>query len=388
MIALPIPFGGNIKIRRGEIILKKNNLLVVIGLLLVMLIITACGESSSDKTNDNNNNSDNTAEKPAKVYELDYNLAAAPTSAFSVNVAYPWAEYVNEKTNGAVKINIYPAAALGTLGTSFSDINGRVYEMGQVPPGSHADTDLFPLTIADVPFLLNSPGVAHRVLKSYVEEFMSEDVFTDSTFLTVSSTDAFQLYGKKVVKSPEDLKNEKVSDSVKERITLLQTLGAVPTSLANTEIYESLERGIVDFSNYTAVGANGFKLDEVTTNMTKLDIGVSVLLFLINTEFYESLPEEIQTQFMEDFAPKYAEMATELYTNNAEEGIQIYEEKVKEKGGSVYIPTEEEMNEFKKPVREQMNEWANRADERGYDGQAMVDFYLDLLEKEGVSLPE
>jgi TRAP-type transport system periplasmic protein len=356
--------------------MKIKKVLGTLVLTLSIISLGACGGVQS-----------NTDKDSSKVYELNLNVSAAPTSPFNENVAKPWAEYVEKETAGAVKVNIFPSAALGSLTTSLDDIEAGVYEAGLVPPGLHVDTELFPLTIADTPFLVNSPEIAQKVLTKFVDKYM-KDVFKDGTFMGVSSTDSYQIYSTTPIKSVKDFNNHKISDSVSGRIELFKELGAVPVSLANTELYESLERSVVDSVSYTAVGANGYKLEEVAPYMTKIDLAVSTLPFLINTNFLDSLPSDIKQKFIDDLGPKYADLMTELYTSSSEEAIKTFEAHIKDKGGEVYVPSADEMKEFKAPVKKQMKAWVKEADKRGYDGQEMMDYFVELIEAEGVEIPK
>jgi TRAP-type transport system periplasmic protein len=356
--------------------MKIKKVLGALFLTSSLLTLAACGGVQG-----------NTTEDGSKVYELNLNVSAAPTSPFNENVAKPWAEYVEKETDGAVKVNVFPSAALGSLSTALDDINAGVYEAGLVPPGLHVDTVLFPLTIADTPFLVNSPEIAQKVLTQFVDKFM-KNTFVDGTFMGISSTDSYQIYGTKPIKSVKDLDKQKLSDSVAGRLELFKELGAVPVSLANTELYESLERGVVDSVSYTAVGANGYKLDEVAPYMTKIDLAVSTLPFVINTNFLDSLPEDIKQKFIDDFGPEYSDLMTELYTTSAEESIKTFEANAGEKGGGVYVPSEEEMKDFKAPVKKQMDAWVKEADKRGFNGQEMMDYFVELLEAEGVKVPK
>jgi TRAP-type transport system periplasmic protein len=356
--------------------MKIKKVLGALFLTSSLITLAACGGVQS-----------NTTEDGSKVYEVNLNVSAAPTSPFNENVAKPWAEYVEKETDGVVKVNVFPSAALGSLSTALDDINAGVYEAGLVPPGLHVDTDLFPLTIADTPFLVNSPEVAQKVLTQFVDKFM-KDTFVDGTFMGISSTDPYQIYGTKPIKTVNDLEKQKLSDSVAGRLELFKELGAVPVSLANTELYESLERGVVDSVSYTAVGANGYKLDEVAPHMTKIDLAVSTLPFVINSNFLNSLPKKVKQQFIDDFGPKYSDLMTELYTTSAEESIKTFEAKAEEKGGGVYVPSDEEMEDFKAPVKKQMDAWVKEAEKRGFKGQEMMDYFVEILEAEGVKVPK
>ncbi|MFJ8063230.1 TRAP transporter substrate-binding protein [Psychrobacillus sp. NPDC096426] len=359
--------------------MKKKNFVFVLMLALVGTLLAACVEKESN------------AESPSinsdKTYEFNLNVAASASSPFVKGVAEPWAKYVEEKSDGRLKVNVYTGAALGSFNTSYADIKGNVYEAGVIIPGLNSDTDLFPLTIADIPFILQSPVVAEKVLTEYYREYLN-DISKEVTFIGVNTTDAFQLFGNEPVKKASDLKHKKISDTVLGRIELFKTLGATPVSMTNTELYESLERGIVDYSVYTAVGSFGFKFEEVTNWMTKLDMAVSVNPLFINTGFLNSLPEDLRELFITDIGPRYTQSATELYTAKAEESIAKYEKLAADRNGGVYIPTEEELAEWKAPVKKQLDDWVVEANKRGYDGQAMMDTYVKLLENEGVVVPK
>lgn len=356
--------------------MKIKNLWVV---LFASLLLVACSsEGSSTESTDGNS---------SKVYELNLNVSAGPVSPFVKNVAEPWAEMVEKETNGVVKVNVFPSAALGSLPTAYEDIRNGLYEAGLVPPGRHVDTEIFPLTIGDLPFFIDTPETAEIVLTQFVEQYM-QDVFVDATFMSISATDSFQVYSKQPINTVEDVKNLKITDSSPERMEMFKQMGAIPVSLNNTELYESVERGIIDVISYTAIGANGYKFEEVTSYMTKLDVGVATLMFMINTDFLNSLPDEIRTMFFERFGPEYGKLITELYTQDAEASIADYSDNVKAAGGEVIYPSEEELVAFRAHAKPIMEDWVQRADDRGYPGQEMMDYFVELLEAQGVVIPE
>ncbi|MDQ0184483.1 TRAP transporter substrate-binding protein [Cytobacillus kochii] len=346
---------------------------VIVTLFISLLFLSAC---SSQKT-----------ASGEKIYQLNLNVSAGPVHPFTKQVAEPWAEMVEEETNGIVQVNIFPSAALGELSSAYEDIKSGLYEAGIVSPGRHIDTDLFPLTIGDLPFLIDDPAIAESVLSQFKDKYM-KDTFKEGQFMSISSTDAYQLYSTQPIRTMKDMKKLKIADSVLERIELFKELDAIPVSLNNTELYESVEKGIVDSVAYTAVGANGFKLEEVSPYMTKVDIGVATQMFMMNQDFLESLPEEIKEMFYEKFGPAYASLITDLYTQSADKAINTFEMNVKEDGGEVIIPTEEELATFRKPAKIVMDQWVEIANKRGYPGEEMMAYFTSLLEDKGIIIPE
>ncbi len=360
--------------------MKKHKfwLLLLLGIFSVVLV--ACEDTSTA-------NSSEGAKDDGKTYEFNLNYSASASSDFSKKVVEPWVQYVEEKSEGRLKVNAYSGAALGTLNSGYADIKGGVYEAGFIIPGLHADTDMFPLTIGDIPFLLRSPDIASKVLKPYIEKF-GTGISDEVTFLGVTSTDAYQIFGQNPIKSVSDLKNKKISDSVAGRIALLKSLHGTPVTMSNADLYESLERGITDYAVYTGVGALGYKFDEVTKWMTEVDMAVSVMPFYINSDFVNSLPKDLQELMLNDLGPKFNELCTDMYSEMSKVNIGKYEELASAKGGGVYVPTEEEFAEWKAPIKKQMEDWVAEANKRGYDGQAMMDYYVELLKAEGVTVPQ
>lgn len=355
--------------------MKKRNYMLGFALSAMTLMLAGCGDSGES------------AGAEGEEYEFNLNFSASASSDFAKQVVEPWTEYVNEQSDGRITVNAYSGAALGSLASGYADIEGSVYESGFIIPGLHTDTDMFPLTIGDIPFLLRSPEIVPEVMGPFIEKYGS-DISDEVTYLGVTSTDAYQIFGQEPLKSPADLKNQKVSDSVAGRIELLKSLGATPVSLANADLYESLERGITDYAVYTGVGALGYKFDEVTDWMTKVDMAVSVMPFYINTSFLESLPEDLQELMLTDLGPKFNELTTDLYVEMPEINIGKYEEIVAEDGGGVYVPTDAEIAQWMEPIKAQMDAWVKEADKRGYNGQEMMDYYVELLEAEGVTVPK
>ncbi|MCM3766107.1 TRAP transporter substrate-binding protein DctP [Neobacillus niacini] len=357
---------------------KKLSILITL-ILTISIGLLGCGKSANETSS-----KDNSGEKD--VYKLSFNIQIPATHKFHTDVVKPWADLVEKETNGKVKIEIYNSGALGTLATAYDDIKGAVYDIGYVSPGLHLDSNLYPLTIGDLPFGITDPIVKAKVLGKLSDKYM-KDAFKEATLLTISSTDSYQLYSKEPVKSIKDVKEQKIIAQGAERIETVKGWGAVPVSLGLEQIYESLEKKTVNQTTYTSVGAVGLKLYEVAPYLTKIDLGATTLVFLINTESLNQLPADLKKQFVEELGPKLGEMTGEMYKSQADSAIKEYGEKVKSKGGQVTTLSGEELKAFKKPSEKIWNHWAEEANRKGYSGNEILKEFEKLIEKEGVELP-
>jgi TRAP-type C4-dicarboxylate transport system substrate-binding protein len=55
--------------------------------------------------------------------------------------------------------------------------------------------------------------------------------------------------------------------------------------------------------------------------------------------------------------------------------------------GEIITLSEEELNKFKSFAKARWDEWIKDADERGYDGEKLMNEFKELLESEGLPLP-
>src|SRR5699024_33549 len=88
------------------------------------------------------------------VVELEVNNTKPSSHHWAYNVYEPWKEFVEEKTDGRIKVNVYHGATLGTDSTAYEDITAGVYDVGLVAMSIYYDSVLFPLTIGNLPFAL------------------------------------------------------------------------------------------------------------------------------------------------------------------------------------------------------------------------------------------
>nr|WP_304216152.1 TRAP transporter substrate-binding protein DctP [Fredinandcohnia onubensis] len=352
-------------------------------LLLVMIIpaiLAGCGSVDQDVK------SASSSDQNDKVYEFDFNGPTPSTHPYFEKVVNPWAEFVEQETEGRVKINVYSSAALGSTNTAYEDIEGGVYDIGFVSPGFQGDTDLFPLTILELPFAVSNPEEYQKIAKKYNDEYMSES-FENSIILGFGSTDANQLYSKEPVETIKDVKSQKIVTMGAEKTKVVEEWGGTPVSLGVEQIYESLERNMIDQALYNGTGAIGIKMFEVAPNLTKVDMGVASIIHIMNKDSFNKMPEDLQKKFTEVLGPKLEELTVELYQSQAENAITEFENIVKDKGGKVTIPSEAELLKFKKASKGVWDEWIKDANKKGYPGEEMMESFKKLLTEEGIQVP-
>jgi len=354
---------------------KKKGLLALI-MLVVTALLAACG--SSDK----NENATGSGGKGSsdKVYEINVNNWQSSTHHYGYNVYEPWKEFVEEKTEGRVKVNLYHGAALGKSSSVYQDITGGLYEVSILVPQYFYDTKWFPYSIGNLPFAFESSDQAAAVLTKFAEKYANDDL-TDLIVMNPTATDPYDMFSTKPVKSIDDLKKKKLRSSGKSETALAKGIGGIPVTLTTEEQYEGLQKKQVDTTFFTPIGGNGLKLYEPAPYVTKLNVSVTPLVPVMNKEFYNSLPEDLQKLFDDELNPKLSELIIKSYATELDEAYADME-KALEKRGEVITISDKELERFKEAGKPAWDEWIADANKKGYPGQEMVDDLFKMIEEE------
>lgn len=345
-------------------------------LLMVALFLAACGGSGTTSVKGSVGNNGNN-----KVIEMDVSNYNPSTHPWGEHVFEPWAKLVEEKTEGRVKVNLYHGGALGGSGSVYQDVKGGLYDVGLVVANYFYDTNFFPYTIGSLPFAFSSSQSTYDVLGEFGEKYAKEKL-TDIVVMGATSTDAYDIFSSKPIRKVDDLKNQKMRVNGKSEPPFVEKLGGTPVSLVTEEIYEGLQKGTINTSFYTPIGAIGMKMYEPGPYITKLKVSVTPIIPVMNKEFFESLPDDLKEIFEEELNPKFAELFTENYTALLEESYQTLEEEVKGRGEIITV-SDEEMKKFREAGKVAWNNWIKDANKKGFDGEKMVEEFNKMLEAKG-----
>ncbi len=256
-------------------------------------------------------------------------------------------ELVEERSNGSITVQIYPAGQLG------SDIevtelmqNGAV-EAGLVPTAKLSGFDPA-LQVVDLPFLFPSREVAYEVLDSEVGLSLMDDLreknlvglaFWESGFKQL--TTSFPIEG------PQSYDGTKIR--VMESPILIQqfqAMGANAIPIDFAEVYNALQQGVVDGQENPLVSIVNMRFYEVQDYMALSNHGYLAYAFLVSEAFYDRLTPE-QQQIISDAAIEAAQYERQV-TIEREEG---FIETIEESGTTVIRLTDEQRRAFEEATR-------------------------------------
>ena len=278
-----------------------------------------------------------------------------PESHF-MNVYYQrMADEVLERTNGKLKIEVYPSGGLGLpLTETISSVRDGLLNMGQaIGAFSHGE---FPL--ADV---LEMGGLlpqdfdlryeVSQAMVPYYNEILPKEynqyllTFYAGEYRNICTAD-------RKVTTLDDLKGLKVRSSGPSEVSSSQVLGMSPVSIASPEIYGALQTGIVDGAWLSTSFYAAAKFWEVSKSVYEMYFGGQTFLWIVNKDSFEALPEDVQ-QIVREAATN----ATDWLVFEKMKTEYIEARKVCEENGMVFTDITDEdyakLQALVKPIREQ-----------------------------------
>jgi len=211
-----------------------------------------------------------------------------------------FANKINERTKGMVKITVYPigilnppAQALDAVKTGLADIVGHTpnYTPGMLPS----------VEFLNLPLPAQSSWVLDQVGIDFASHFQFQGLkeFSGVHFFGISSPAGpyYLSLKSKPIKMPEDMKGLKIRAGAVTN-DMITAWGGSPVSMPTSDLYASLEKGVIDGGMLASEQFLSFKLAEVLNNITILpsnNYGPSALL--MNLDKWKSLSAETQQVF-------------------------------------------------------------------------------------------
>ena len=251
-------------------------------------------------------------------------------------------KYVEEKTEGKVQIELYPAAVLG----SEPDMQESM-RMGMLEAfvGGPFDTISKKLNLFLMPFFFDNQEALMRAAKDErVFSIISSDAEANGLkVLAIGDGGARQITNsKRRIVTPDDMKGLKLRTPSIEAITVcMTTLGASYISMPLADVYMALKQGTVDGQENPIATIYDQKLHEVQKYILYVNYQYHPEVMTMNAAYYNALPAEYQ-QILSDAAWLFVETENKISLENAEARL----EEMKAAGCDVYTPTAEERQAF------------------------------------------
>lgn len=351
--------------RRVQQYIRSVTAVAVLG-----LILTACG-----------NGADTTApEEPAETAAPTATDGDTPAAAeitgpevtltlghpfpashpIQVGAIEPFIEEVAEATNGTVTIEIVPGGGLGPAPATYENTAIGAQDMGWALHGYTPGR--FPLTeVVEIPFTFESATEATDALWTLYEEFPEmQEEYGDVHVLGLWTHDVGDLWTSDTqITTIDDVRGLTLRAPGPMQNQLITELGGSPVGMPAPELFDALERGVINGLMIANSGLESFNLYPVLDYGVQCNCYVAAQFLVVSQDAWDELSPEQQAAVDEVGRRNLSMRAAEVY----DEEYQLVADKLAEEGIELTVLEGEELDRWQEAGDAVAQSWIDAAED-------------------------
>jgi TRAP-type C4-dicarboxylate transport system substrate-binding protein len=311
-----------------------------------------------------------------KPIELTYSVFYPPAHKHTAS-AIEWAKDISERTNGRVKITVFPGGTLIPADKTYLGVINGIADIGWSVAGYTKGR--FPFSEGlELPFGVKNAVTCSRLINEFYKNFpQMRKEFDEVKVMYLHGHGPGLVHTKKPVSKLEDLKGMKIR-APGSIGTIIALLGGAPVGMTMSEAYDALSKGVVEGILAPYEPLEGFKLAEVVKYTTESTcIGYTTIQYIImNKEKWNSLPPDIQ-KIIEQINQEWIEKTADVW-DGLDKSAKEYSLK---QGHKVISLSKEEEEKWVKAVKPLLDSYVNNMKTKNLPGEEALKFCLDYLKK-------
>ncbi|MGF7159276.1 TRAP-type C4-dicarboxylate transport system substrate-binding protein [Rhodoligotrophos appendicifer] len=296
----------------------------------------------------------------------------------NAGVMKPWADAVDEATQGRVRIEFLPKV-VGSAQAQFDVVRDGLADVSIIVNG-YTPGRFTLLEMGELPFLGTEAVVMSPAFYRIYEEYLSKfDEFDGVHVLSTFTTASGHIYTTKVeIDDLADLKGLKLRSPLGSTAPIMTALGAVPVQKPSTEAYELLSTGVIDGTFLSREGAKGNKILELVPFLTVVPGGLynAILSVIVNQAKWDAITPEDQAAIMKVSGEALALKIGQAYQKADEDGLEA----IKAAGHTVTVANPKLLGEMKEALKPIESAWIEKAKAKGLDNpeEVLAQFRAEL----------
>jgi TRAP-type C4-dicarboxylate transport system substrate-binding protein len=311
----------------------------------------------------------------ADPIKLNYSIFF-PAPHKNTVLATEWAKEIEKRTNGAVKITMFPGGTLTPADKCYDGVVNGLSDIGMSVLGYSRGR--FPLTeVIDLPLGYKNGLAATQLINRYYQKFQPKEL-DDVKVMYLHAHGPGILHTKTPVTSLGDLKGMKiVCHGLSAKV--VGALGATPVAMPMPERYDALQKGVAEGGVNPIESLKGWKLGEVIKSTTEnFGSAYSTAFFVVmNKEKWAALPPGVQ---------KVIEQVNQEWIAKTGQAWDVMDKSGKEfsaaKDNGFVTLSEAENARWAAAVRPILDDYTTKMQERGLPGAKALAFCKAILAKQ------
>jgi len=311
----------------------------------------------------------------AKTYTFTYSTFFPPTH-IQTKVPEAWAKEIEERSDGQIKINIFPGGTLTPAPQIYDGVVKGISDFGlsvfAYTPGR------FPVIAAvDNPLGYKDAYVATKTINAVYNKFKPKELSDVHVCYLFAHGPGLLHTASKPVRTLDEVQGLKIRSTGTSQL-IVRALGASPVAMSQGETYDALAKGIVDGTLVPIEALEGFKQAEVLkyTTLTYSSSYTQGFFVVMNLDKWNSLPPDLQ-KIITETSKKYEEITAKAWGDSDESGKKF----AKGLGHEFIELSDAESAKFKKAVQPVFDAYIENANKAGVDGKAIFEATRDFVEE-------
>jgi C4-dicarboxylate-binding protein DctP len=231
-----------------------------------------------------------------------------------------------ERTKGRVRVDVYPNSQLYKDGEEMEALQLGSVHMLAPSLAKFGPLGVREFEVYDLPYIFDDYAELHKVTEGPVGAMLFKKLESKGIIGLAYWDNGFKVMSaNKPLKTPADFKGLKMRiQSSKVLEAQMRALGALPQVMSFSEVYQSLQTGVVDGTENPPSNFYTQKMQEVQKFLTLSDHGYLGYAVIVNKKFWDALPADIRTALesaMKD-ATKYANDIAKKENDDAIEAVR------------------------------------------------------------------
>lgn len=350
--------------------MKKRFLVLGLVLGLVLIFTSACGPKQSA----------NTDGEQKQVIKLKVADSLPKTNNISKYGIVEWMKRVEELTAGKVKFEHFPAEQMGKAKDMLELTRSGTADLAYVA-SSYVAAGMDMSGVIELPNAFPSSEIASQVYWKLSQGAMQNTDFLKNGIRPVlaMALPPYDFYNtKREVKVPDDVKGMKTRSQGGVMNTTIQSFGGIPVVVAAPELYESLQKGVVDGAVLPVTSLSPYKAEELVKYVTRdVRLGTFCATLSINEKVWQSLPQDVQKAML-----KAGDETSKSFGKENDDQVEKLFKGFAEKNGlKIYTPNPDEKKKWQQATFTVEQKWVKDMTAKGLSAQQVLDERKKITEQ-------
>lgn len=236
------------------------------------------------------------------TYTLRFNHVLGPSEPFHQGFLN-WAERVEERTDGGLKIEVFPSAQLGVEEDIIEQIRQGA-NIGQNTDAARLGNYVPGIAVINGPYFVDSMEEAFALTELPTIQAWQQEL-ADQHGLKVVCFDWVQgfrhFFTNKPIRTPEDLAGQRIrTPPAPIWQESIRALGAEPVAMAFGDVYPGLQQQAIDGAELVYPNITAGNLHEVLDYANETGHILLINFQVVSSQWFNGLPEDYQTALVEE----------------------------------------------------------------------------------------